>query len=229
MKKISILAFAFGIISFSANSQNLTSKKGENYLPQAGDWSIGFDPSGIFSYIGNTFNGTSGNDAPSVDATDIGTIVWKRFKTDKNADRITADFAVNSFKNGDYSSSNFNLTAGYGKEWRRGATRLQGFYGADALLFLGSNSNKQVNPGNTTEFKSGMSIGIGGQGFMGAEYFVFPKISIGAQYNYALFVSSSPKSKTTYTDGTPTSEGNASSEFGLSGVGTANMTINLHF
>lgn len=229
MKKISILAFAFGIISFSANSQNLTSKKGENYLPQAGDWSIGFNGDGIFSYIGNAFNGTNGNNAPSVDFTDIGTIVWKRFKTDKNADRITANLSVRSNKNGDNSNSNFDLTAGYGKEWRRGATRLQGFYGADALLQIGSNSWKNVSPGNTTEYKSGMSIGIGGQGFMGAEYFVLPKISIGAQYNYALIVSSSPKSKTTYTDGTPTLEGNASSSFGLSGVGIASMTLNLHF
>mgnify|MGYP003340340312 CR=1 FL=1 len=79
MKKISILAFAFGIISFSANSQNLTSKKGENYLPQAGDWSIGFNADGILSYVGNAFNGTNGNNSPSVNATDIGTIVWKIF------------------------------------------------------------------------------------------------------------------------------------------------------
>lgn len=230
MKKISILAFAFGIISLSANSQNLTSKKGEPYLPQAGDWSIGFNTDGIFEWLGNSFNGTSGNNAPSVDFNNgFGSFVGKRFTSATTATRYIANLSAVSNKNGDNSNSQFGLTVGYGKEWRRGATRLQGFYGADALIGVGSNSWKQVSPGNTTEYKSGMGIQVGGQGFIGAEYFIFPKISVGAQYQYAVYVSSSPKSKTTYTDGTPTLEGTANSQFGLSGVGVANMTVNLHF
>ena len=62
MKKLSILALVFGIMSFTAKSQDLKSKRGEPFLPEKGDWAIGFNADGIFSYIGNAFNGTIGND-----------------------------------------------------------------------------------------------------------------------------------------------------------------------
>ena len=35
------------------SAQDLTSNKGEDYLPQAGEWSIGFDATSTLNYIGN--------------------------------------------------------------------------------------------------------------------------------------------------------------------------------
>ena len=64
MKKTALaLALAFGISG--AFAQDLTSKKGEPYLPEAGDWSIGIDANPLLNYMGNLFSGnTSINNAP---------------------------------------------------------------------------------------------------------------------------------------------------------------------
>ena len=72
MKKIILTVAAVFAMSF-ANAQDLKSKKGENYLPQSGDWAIGFNADGLFEYVGNAFN-NSGNNAPSVDYQNAGTI-----------------------------------------------------------------------------------------------------------------------------------------------------------
>jgi hypothetical protein len=215
MKKVFIFFFALGTISLNANSQNLTSKKGENYLPEKGDWAIGFNADGIFEYIGNAFNGTSGNSAPSVDFQRAGTFVGKKFTSNTEAYRVIANLRYTSDKVGTGDALNsFAFTAGLGKEWRKGKTRLQGYYGADALLSLGS-----VTQGTN---KSGLAFGVGVQGFIGAEYFILPKIAIGAQYGYGLNFS-------TKGEGVP-AIGNASeTRFGLSGVGTTSINLNLHF
>ena len=60
MKKILLSAlavFAFGV----ANAQEITSSKGENYLPKQGDWSIGFNANSALEFVGNAFNGSTGN------------------------------------------------------------------------------------------------------------------------------------------------------------------------
>ena len=84
-----------------------------------------------------------------------------------------------------------------GKEWRRGPTRLHGVWGAEAGIMMESESTTWEfgNPpgdqnGNVwgvgkIEEKSGMTFGLGLRGFMGVEYFVLPRISIGAEYGWA--------------------------------------------
>jgi len=228
MKKVALLFSAVAIMSASASAQELKSKKGENFLPEKGDWSIGFNADGIFSYIGNAFNGTSGNEAPSVDFQEVGTFVGKRFTSDKTADRYMANLGINSDKNGDNTASGFDLTLGYGKEWRKGKTRLQGFYGADAMINVNSSTTKTVAGTTTTTVKSGLGFGVGAQGFIGAEYFIFPKISMGAQYTYGLMLGVDGKSKTSVT-GQPDVEGVSSSSFNLGGVGVMSINVNLHF
>ena len=227
------MSLAIVSIAFAANAQTLKSKKGENYLPEKGDWSIGFNMDGMFGYIGNIFNGTVDNSAPSVDFVQDATFVGKRFTSDNTATRYTANLGFYSDKSGDNSYSGFDLTAGYGKEWRRGKTRLQGFYGFDALLMVSSASSETVDPDDAaikTKFSSGMGLGVGVNGFIGAEYFIFPKISMGAQYNYGLGLMSQGKSKTE-TTGEPTVNGNSSSSFGLGNVGVngGSISVNLHF
>ena len=228
MKKVALLFSAVAIMSASASAQELKSKKGENFLPEKGDWSIGFNADGIFSYIGNAFNGTSGNEAPSVDFQEVGTFVGKRFTSDKTADRYMANLGINSDKNGDNTASGFDLTLGYGKEWRKGKTRLQGFYGADAMINVNSSTTKTVAGTTTTTVKSGLGFGVGAQGFIGAEYFIFPKISMGAQYTYGLMLGVDGKSTTSVT-GQPDVEGVSSSSFNLGGVGVMSINVNLHF
>lgn len=228
MKKVALLFSAVALMTASASAQELKSKKGENFLPEKGDWSIGFNADGIFSYIGNAFNGTAGNEAPTVDYQNLGTFVGKRFTSDKTADRYMANLGINSDKTGDNTASGFDLTVGYGKEWRKGKTRLQGFYGADAMINVNSSSTKTVVGTTTTTVKSGLGFGVGAQGFIGAEYFIFPKISMGAQYTYGLMLAVDGKSTTSVT-GSPDVEGPSSSSFNLGGVGVMSINVNLHF
>ena len=141
MKKIILTVAAVFAMSF-ANAQDLKSKKGENYLPQSGDWAISFNADGIFEFAGNAFNGNTNNNAPSVDYVRNNAFVGKKFISDKSAYRVVANLGFESGtdnnpqgnNNEEVKSSGFDLAAGLGKEWRRGSTRLQGFYGADVLL-----------------------------------------------------------------------------------------------
>ena len=195
MKKIilSVAAvFAFGF----ANAQNLTSSKGENYLPQEGDWSIGFSANSALSFVG------------------------KKFTADNKADRYTANllFAYEKQKDVD-ATTQFGLLVGYGKEWRKGSTRLQGFYGADALIGFGIPQ------------KDAFNFLVGAQAFVGAEYFIFPKVGLGAQYSYPVTIGYQ-STKTTDPRTNVTTE---TSKFGFNigntnaGFGTASVLLNLYF
>ncbi len=199
-----------------------------------------------------------------------------------------------------WAHKNTNIMIGAGKEWRRGKTRLQGFYGADAMIWLTSASDKytygnalstsSTNPvgvtGHTTDFsvnppytqfigspanigtdpgygyanritkyKSGMGFGIGVRGFIGAEYFIFPKISLGAEYGWGLGFQTqakgttstesvgTPSSGTTQTVGTMDTKTSGNSKFGIdtdlnqnnmfgfkgSNTGTASLRATFHF
>ena len=85
MKKSLILA-ALLIGAGSAQAQ-LTSKKGEAYLPAAGDWSIGVDATPFLTYMGGFFS-DSGAMSPSQNFLNANqTIIGKYYKTDKMAYR----------------------------------------------------------------------------------------------------------------------------------------------
>jgi len=99
-----------------------------------------------------------------------------------------------------------------GVEKRRGHNRLQGFYGGELLLGFDSESEKNtyeieynqeaadkgyVNFGDSRVLsdKSGMAITFGIRGFVGVEYFVAPKISIGAEFGWGLGMVTTPRGK----------------------------------
>ncbi len=256
MKKIVTFSL-LTLFSVGLNAQNLTSKKGESYLPEKGDWAISVDASGIFTWLGNLANnGTNGTISVGGVPTDYNatgapgvTFVGKRFISDKEANRVIA--AVNignsstSTESGSGSTLNtekvsttgFNIAGGLGKEWRRGKTRLQGFYGADVYINVFSTSTKTTNTLSGTGDKekvvgSGLGFGLGGNGFIGAEYFLFPKMAIGAQYQAGLNISMSGGGKTTTTPWT----GNATETTGpkttsvnVGPVGVASIRLTLHF
>ena len=62
-KSIALVALAFGVSS--AFAQDLTSKKGEPFLPEAGDYMIGIDANPFLNYLGNFFGKTVANTAPT--------------------------------------------------------------------------------------------------------------------------------------------------------------------
>lgn len=110
-----------------------------------------------------------------------------------------------------YKRSGSGVVLGFGIEKRRGNNRLQGFYGGEALITLGGTQAKATNEyelaldsanlangyvnngrilsskGNTTT-GSGTTFGLGIRGFIGAEYFFAPKISVAAEYGWGLSI-----------------------------------------
>lgn len=253
-KSVLVIALAFGVTG--AFAQDLTSKKGEPILPEAEDWAISMNADPIFDFVGNAFNGNTNNSAPGVNWLNGNqTIIGKKFIDEKNAYRVLVrlGFTNQTYKNmvadnsivtpavfpaqdaeveDKFKMKNTNIGIGVGKEMRRGKTRLQGYYGADAMIWISMSSTKYEygntmsptagagttpTPTSTTwntstgavslegplgtrdiSSKSGMTFGIGVRGFIGAEYFIFPKIAIGAEYGWGIGYQMSGKGKATY-------------------------------
>lgn len=270
-KSIALVALAFGVTG--AFAQDLTSKKGEPILPEAGDWGIAVDATPFLKYAGNFFGKQNDNQAPTWNFfSSMQTITGKYFVDPTKAYRGTvriglggntvremaanrmntansatangfpdkAPMVENSWK---HSTTNIGLAAGM--EMRKGKTRLQGYYGGEVGLAYSSTKdtykygnalavnltptgpNQATNvdvtsadqvggSGNVvnaqgiflgsgptdmariTEKKSGATFSFGVRGFIGAEYFVLPKMSIGGEFGWGLGLSTTGKSKTTY-------------------------------
>ncbi len=310
-KTVLVIALACGVSGVFA--QDLTSKKGEPMLPEANDWAIGMDVNPIFQYLGNAFHGTAASsNTPDVNWLNGNqTIIGKKFIDDKSAYRVLVrvGFTNQTTKGmiGDASVTtgavypaapamvedkmavkNTNIAIGAGKEWRRGKTRLQGYYGADAMIWLSSTGTKYTygnalsastthpvvaSAATTTNFgsnlgtdaygygsrvtktKSGMGFGLGVRGFIGVEYFIMPKISLGAEYGWGLGFQTqgkgtnstesvgTPSTGTTQTVGAIDTKTSGSSKFGIdtdlnqgnmfgfkgSNTGTASLRAMFHF
>ncbi|MES2593346.1 MAG: hypothetical protein V4608_15795 [Bacteroidota bacterium] len=309
MKKSTLLLGVTFCIS-GAFAQDLTSKLGEPMLPEEGDWAISMNVDPIFNFIGNAFNANNSNSAPQVGFLNgDGTIVGKKFIDEKSAYRALLRLGFTSQTNKNFVNDDAIVTAptfptpfpqkedkfsrkstmigiGVGKEFRRGITRLQGFYGADAMIWMASTSSKYTygntmtavaapgvtpTPMSTTWdettgaiisetaladrpalSKSGMTLGIGVRGFIGVEYFILPKIAIGAEYGWGIGFQLTGKGKEANettggiapgTVGVVETEVDGSSKFGFdtdlnqgtifgfhgSNTGTASLRATFHF
>lgn len=317
MKK-HLSAIAFILVSFNLLSQDLTSKKGEPILPEAEDWAISMNADPVFEFVGNAFNGNTKNTAANTNWLSAAhTIVAKKFINEKSAYRIMLrigyvnqtykNMVLNDAESGTifnfpdkqgqvedkYRHSSSNICIGAGKEWRRGKTRLQGFYGADILIWMGSSKDKfsygnemsnintsssggtatTTSPTSTIwnteieedEFgtadtvaqvtsrpmlrKSGTTFGIGVRGFIGVEYFIFPKIAIGAEYGWGIGYQMRGKGREEeqMQGGSPLQVANVDTEiagdskfgfdtdmnqnkiFGFNNSGSASLKISFHF
>ena len=241
MKKIILTVAAVFALTF-ANAQDFKSKRGENFMPEAGDWAISFQAAPFLNYTGKILGGNASS--PDSKSPIANSFVGKKFITDKTAYRVVANFAFgsNNKTGGDvdgdgavdfasYKESSFALNVGLGKEWRRGSTRLQGYYGADALIGFSSTKWKQTEnaPDPNFTYDAGTSINLGVSGFIGAEYFILPKMSIGAQYNYGLQIASKGARKVSGGGGPDVELSKSSSDVNLGNVTSATMNLTLHF
>lgn len=307
-KSIALVALAFGVTN--AFAQDLTSKKGEPFLPEAGDYAVSIDATSFLDYAGNFFGKQNKNNAPTWNFLNgNSTITGKYFKDATTAYRVgvrlgfgsssekrnvaalptstvvaypTLDATAENVR----KTSNTNVGISVGLEKRKGKTRLQGFYGADLGIYFGSTKNKytygnalagnatagsavnvtaaddfgtgnvtatilstgQVGSARATVTKSGATISVGARAFIGAEYFIAPKVSIGGEFGWGLGLSMTGKSKSTWesvglangatntTVGTTDVVGGKSSSFGLDTDGkngvfgpNASLRLNLHF
>jgi hypothetical protein len=111
------------------------------------------------------------------------------------------------------------ISLGYGMEKRSGYGRLQAVYGAEVFLNIGSynesydygNSFSMTNPNpNTYDFgynipesgkrviyaEDGTTLGATLRPFLGVEFFVGPKISVGGEFGYGITYSNTGEGKT---------------------------------
>jgi hypothetical protein len=296
MKKTAFaMALAIGITG--AYAQDLTSSKGEKYLPEANDWAIGFDAMPVINMFGHMVsNSTNGNSTtyagPQMSGTyGSQTIVGKLFLDDKTAIRAmlgintgstTYDYMTNDVTytgtgtapqvtdTWKHSVSQFSI--GGGIEKRRGSTRLQGYYGAMLELGFGNPGSDTYTYGNSlsstylnhvsnftpanygTEaptppqytgeltYKSGNTFMLGVNGFIGVEYFIVPKISLGAEYMWGVYFESqgqgSTSSETWAGGGVATTSLNTGGAHSFNignsvgnplATGVGNVVINFHF
>ncbi len=131
----------------------------------------------------------------------MGTINNVQYTTEDNVNPDTSVTVEDKM-----SMSTSNTLIGLGYEKRRGNGRLQGFYGAEFLFQMSSQKTTYeygnehtgvfTTPGTydfggnvagtsrVTEAKSGANMGIGLGAFIGVEYFLAPKISLGGQFSW---------------------------------------------
>ncbi len=261
MKK-TIAILAMGALAYGAQAQELNSKKGFPILPEAADWSISFDAIPLIDFAFDKtriMSATAASSAAGALDYNVGnTIVGKYMKDANTAYRGTFQFNINRTSEAAYvpkvgsttgetvenkvTESKSDITLGGGLQFYRGKGRLRGYYGGEALLGIGSGPSETFTYGNAidannpvtriSEDKSGMTFGLGVRGFVGAEYFFAPKMSIGAEFGWGIGFTSQGEGETTTDswDGTAkkstTVKTGGNSEFNL-GVDNAGGAINL--
>ena len=180
MKKTVLFSAAILAVSaVSAQTGEITSNRGENWLSQSGDWGLTFDAQPMLNYVGNLFNGNTSN-------TNTNSLTWANsmfaIQGKKLIDANTAyrgklrigfgsqkDVALvqqagqadpNVTVEDTRKIGGTNIVLGAGIEKRVGSSRVVGVYGAEAYIALGSskttyeygNALSATNPGNTPQF-----------------------------------------------------------------------------
>lgn len=227
MKK-SLLILALFIGGAVTAQDNMTSKKGTPILPESGEWSVGIGAHTVLEYFGNLMNSDQ-NFAPDFDWPGSENVIMGKMMKDANtAYRVglrlgfgsdkTSDQAPNpgDLKETKMSEMNINLMGGIQKY--RGKGRLRGIYGGEAGIGLGSGKTTYTYNGNAAsgevlEMKQGGTFNFGVRGFIGAEYFFAPKMSIAGEFGWGIGLSSQGEGETTIADG---NGGSTSSKTGKS-------------
>lgn len=146
--------------------------------------------------------------------------------------------------------SGTEIFLGLGIEKRRGYGRLQGVYGLMGELGYSTNKTK-IEHGNQitrtnryptrtynfNESKSGSTFGIGASGFVGIEYFIAPKISLGGEFAYRMFYSNTGDGSynrdiwdsNTSSIRNITTETGGDSEFTLDNSTTSSISLHFYF
>ncbi|MBL7963248.1 MAG: hypothetical protein JNM31_05305 [Flavobacteriales bacterium] len=162
----------------SAQTGEITSNRGENWLSQEGDWGLTFDAQPFLNYVGNLFNGSQSNGGAAFNFNNnLNAISVKKLIDANTAYRGTVRLGFGSTKQtalvqqAGQSDPNVtvedsekisatNIVLGAGLEKRVGSTRVVGVYGAQALIALGSqkttyeygNALSATNQSNAPQF-----------------------------------------------------------------------------
>lgn len=226
MRKL-LLTVALAATTIFAGAQTLTSKNGTPILPEAGDWSIGFDAVPVLRTIGSVFHSPQGSTGVDYPSNNHMTIVGKLVSDENTAYRAklginfgsrstempTENFtgADSAFSASETDFGSMDITIGAGIQKWRGKGRVRGYYGAEVMVGFGGgqgdSTNTYLRALNATdiggqqisEYNAGGSFGLGLNGFIGVEYFFGPKMSLSAEYTWGLAMTSTGESETSYS------------------------------
>jgi hypothetical protein len=216
-KTVLFVAALVAASTVSAQTGEITSNRGENWLSQDGDWGLTFDATPFLNYAGNLFNNTADNGGVAFTwANPLFAIQGKKLIDANTAYRgkLRIGFGSNktttlvesipgttpvSFVEDVEKVGGTNIVLGAGLEKRVGSTRVVGVYGAEAFVAIGSDkttfeygnvlsSNNVVS--RVTEDKQGSRFGLGVGAFAGVEWFAAPKLSLSGEYSWGISLNS---------------------------------------
>ncbi|MCC7232768.1 MAG: hypothetical protein IT242_07490 [Bacteroidia bacterium] len=161
MKRIlftTALVSAFLFSSAQDGNGTMMSKKGTPILPEAGNWSIGWDAVPVLQYFGNSFNGNTGNTVSAV--WQVPMVIVGKYFTDANSayrGMVRLGFGSSTIKNivtqdgststppatveDEWKESGNDITLGFGIQKYRGSHRVRGYYGAELMINLSSDKH----------------------------------------------------------------------------------------
>lgn len=169
------LLLFIALVSFSFASAQITTNAGTFNKPGEGDTAF------EFSFMPNL-------DAVAMFADrDGATVLMRQFKSDSRAVRWAASLSV-ADTGVEGSDMTYEVALGYGIENHlTGAERLSTYWGYGAGLGYFDAGTTTDDAGNETD-NNGFSIG--GAAFLGADYYIMPKVYIGLEMGYQLDVTS---------------------------------------
>jgi len=182
MKKHVLFSAAMvAAIAASAQTGEITSNRGENWLSQSGDWGLTFGADPLLQYAGNLFNGNTGNSAPTLgnfftsnSGNGSQVVIGGKKLIDANTayrgklrigfgsgketsfvDDITSTTTPAAIVENVEKNNFLAIDLGAGLEKRVGSTRVVGIYGAEAHVGFGGGKT-------TNEFGNALSATNGG-------------------------------------------------------------------
>jgi hypothetical protein len=248
MKK-QILMLCMIFISASTFAQ-MTTKNGHTILPEEGDWAIQMNAVPLVNMALNAMDimNDNGNNAahPGYVSGFSNVIVGKYFHDANHATRVKISIETSTLSDKNFGDdptttdsfeddvhlstdkySYWSVMVGYGKEYRRGHNRLQGFYGYEGLLGLSSGEfDEEFEEGTNTSTNyqfdtsewgvgsydissnDGLGIALQARAFVGVEYFAAPKISIGAEFGWGFGLAMMGRGSMTHEEVEMNDEGN---------------------
>jgi len=116
------------------------------------------------------------------------TVTMRKFESATKAVRWSASLDVSGSDVED-SDAVWNLGLGYGVENHfAGAERLSTFWGYQGAVNVGSGVASTDADGNAVDAET--SFGVGAGVFLGADYYIMPKVYVGVEMGYGLSISS---------------------------------------
>jgi hypothetical protein len=222
MKKHVLFSAAMvAAMTASAQTGEITSNRGENWLSQSGDWGLTFDATPLLNYTGNLFNGNTNNGGVGLNnffnstssngsqvviggkkLIDANTAYRGRVRIGFGSSKTTdlVDIAplpnpIPAFPNPIPQVEDVTKTNFLAVQLGAGLEKRVG--STRVVGVYGGELNIDNQGQRVTEAKQGSLFAVGLNGFVGVEWFAAPKLSLSGEYTWGLALSSEGYTETT--------------------------------